>query len=224
MTGEPEVAARPGAARAPGRPRDVRCDAAIVDATLALLAEGGPARLSVEAVAARAGVGKATIYRRWPNKELLVVDALATLTEPPPPVGTGSLRTDLITVLDIVRRWTADSLAGRILPRLLAEGDPRVLGLFRERIVTPRRFRIAELLRRAVDDGQLRADLDIELTIDLLVGTVVYRQLLRHAPIRHEHIERVVDTVLAGSLAGSPPPAGAGRPGIPVRSDDVAAT
>lgn len=189
------------AQRAPGRPRDIRCDQAIIGATLEILAAGGMAGLSMEAVAARAGVGKATIYRRWSSKESLVVDALATLAEEGAPAHTGSLRDDLVTWLDNCRRTSWHTLAGRIMPKLLAERDdhPRVLELYCQRVITPRREVVAEVLRGGIASGELPDDVDVDFVTDMLLGPVAYRQLVRRATVvTREQVVLLVDTVLAG--------------------------
>lgn len=186
-----------------GRPRNAEYDTSIIEATLALLAEEGVPGLSMDALAARAGVGKATIYRRWPTKDALIVDALAHLTEEPVQVSsTGTVRDDLVELAESVRRKGADSLASRIMPRLFAAGHNEELHrLYYERVIRPRRERVAEVLRRGVDTGELRADLNIEQTIDLLAGPIVYRTLVcsRHdVQLSRGYVQMLVDTVLDG--------------------------
>jgi AcrR family transcriptional regulator len=189
--------------RSPGRPRDARCDQAIIQATLDMLAEGGIAGLSMEAVASRAGVGKATIYRRWSSKETLVVDALATLSgsdEVDAP-DTGVLRDDLIAWVDSARRKSWNTQWGRILPRMLAEKDthPEAMSLYWQRVIRPRRERVEEMLRRGMESGELREDLDVDFVADILLGPVTYRQLVRHArAVSPEQVVQVVDLVLEG--------------------------
>lgn len=187
--------------RPPGRPRDSRCDEAIIEATLHTLAASGFSGLSMEAVASRARVGKATVYRRWASKDALVADALSTLADTFEPIDTGSLRDDLVAWLNVVRRHNIQTLSGQILPRLLAERDsyPELFDAYRERVLVPSRARVAVVLRRAVDSGELAEDLDVDLVIDMLVGPVTYRQ---HTNGRHEvsggRIGAVVDIVLDG--------------------------
>lgn len=186
------------AARPVGRPRDPSCDTRIVQATLALLAEDGYDGVTMEAVAARAGVGKATLYRRYPGKEALVVDALATLSDIVPRVARGGLRDDLVTLVASTVQ-TASSPAGRLLPRLVgaAVDNPGLLERYRQQVITPRRRRFAEVLLAGMQSGELCADLDVEQTIDLLVGPVLYRSLLRpeEPPLP---APEVVDAVLTG--------------------------
>lgn len=185
-------------ARPLGRPRDPACDARILDAALDLLAEHGYDGLTMEAVAARAGVGKATLYRRHAAKDGLVVDALATLTEPPAAVRGRGLRDELVALLQATTRKTG-SRAGRLMPRLVsaAVDHPDLLLSYRERVITPARKLFVTALQRGVDSGELRADLDLERAVDLLVGPVLYRALLwpdqAAAPAG-----QVVDALLAG--------------------------
>ena len=182
-----------------GRPRDPRRDAAILQATLELLAEGGYAAVTMEAVAARAGVGKATLYRRHPHKEQLVVDALATLAEAVAPVA-GTPRDQLVALLEGLQRRTG-SLAGRLFPRLVSEAvdNPQLMALYRQQVVEPRRERFRAVLRRAVELGEVRPDLDVDHAVDLLVGPVAYRSLLRtDPPVEPGFAARVVDDVLLG--------------------------
>jgi AcrR family transcriptional regulator len=190
----------PEAARV-GRPRDPKCDSAIVEATLALLAEGGYGAMTMEAVAARAGVGKATLYRRYSGKEQLVVDAVATLTEPPDPVTGVSVRDELVALLDAMRRRSTSSLPGRVFPRLVGASvdNPELMARYREQVIEPRRRRFAAVLRRGVEEGLLRPGLDVEHAIDLLVGPMAYRNMVRSdAPPPAGLAERIVDDVLAG--------------------------
>ena len=202
------AAPSPPVRRSPGRPRSEAAEKAILDATLALLAEYGVEGLSMEAVAARAGVGKATIYRRWSRKEALIVHALARLTEIAPPPATGNLRDDLVAHIDLLRRRTTDPVAGRILPRVLsvASDHQEISELYKQYVVTPRVERIAEVLRRAQASGELPADLDVALTVDMLTGPVLAHKWLPLAgsrPLTRAQLERIVDTVLAG-ISASP--------------------
>jgi AcrR family transcriptional regulator len=183
-----------------GRPRDPSRDVAIVEATLDLLAEGGWAAVTMEAVAARAGVGKATLYRRWPAKEQLVVDALAALGEDVDVPDGAGVRDTLVGLLSAVLR-RSDTVAGRIFPRLVSEAvdNPELMRRYREQVLDPRRARFRDVLRRGVVEGVLRPDVDLDHAVDLLVGPVAYRGLLRtDPPVGADFPARVVDDVLAG--------------------------
>jgi AcrR family transcriptional regulator len=197
---DPRMSAPVSAEPRVGRPRDPSRDVAIVQATLELLSESGFGALTMEAVAARAGVGKATLYRRYAGKDQLVIDALARLTEPAEPAVGASVRDQLVTLLQGTQR-RADSLAGRIFPRLISEAmeNPELLRAYRQQVLDPRRRRFRDVLRRGVDEGLLRPDLDLEHAVDLLVGPVAYRNLLRtDPPAAPDFVMRVVDDVLDG--------------------------
>ncbi|MEV0731665.1 TetR/AcrR family transcriptional regulator [Polymorphospora sp. NPDC050346] len=213
ITRPPEAPGARAGARPPGRPRSSRADEAIVEAVLDLLAEGGSVEtLSVEAVAARAGVGKATIYRRWPGKDALLVDALRTLKgAPAEPVG-DSVRDDVVSLLEVVGQHT-DERAARIMTCLAPQfhRTPEQDRLYQE-IMEPRREVLRRVLRRGVATGELRPDLDVELAVAMLTGPVLLHRVVRPLPNLDDTdlAVRVVDTLLAG-IAG---PA-AGRTGPP---------
>ena len=165
--------------RRPGRPREQRADRAIIDATLELFADEGYYSLSMEAVAVKAGVSKATIYRRWAGKRELVIDALATLnddfpreTDPLPPGGT---RDRLLMGLEHMSNKDADSLAGRIMPRMMvySVSQPDLYAEYFDRVIIPRRRWLHSVLRDGVERGELRADLDVELAAMALIGPVI---------------------------------------------------
>jgi AcrR family transcriptional regulator len=192
------------ARRAPGRPRSAKADEAIIEAVLDLLADGTTFEaLSMEAVAAKAGVGKATIYRRWPNKESLVVDAIGALKGPVPEVTGESLREDLLTLLRSMVK-VRSSRAGRIMPCLIPElqRNPGLQEHY-QRIAEPRRERMREVLRRAVADGQLRADLDVEVAAAMLSAPMLVQSVLNWNPNLDttKLPEQIVDAVLPGMLA-----------------------
>lgn len=187
-------------ARTPGRPRSARADEAIIEAVLGLLDEGSTVEaLSIEAVAARAGVGKATIYRRWPGKEALLVDAIQGLRGPPPlPVG-DSVRADLIRLLTPGPK--PDERVARIMSCLVPEvhRSPERYRLYQQ-LAAPRREVMREVLRRGIRTGELRADLDLEVALAVLTAPVLIQRMLRWHPDLDEASlpARVVDTVLAG--------------------------
>ena len=133
-----------------GRPRSIEADAAILDATLELIDETGLTGLSVESVAARAGVGKATIYRRWPSKEALVASALGRCAEEMPVVEPiGSLRDKLVAFVEQIRCKTPETHSGRIMPRMLshASRSPELFRIYFDQVISPRRARVRQILR-----------------------------------------------------------------------------
>jgi AcrR family transcriptional regulator len=192
------------AARAPGRPRSAHVDEAIIEAVLDLLAEGSAVdALSIEAIAARAGVGKTTIYRRWSGKEALLVDALRTLKgKPPEPLGR-SVREDLVRLLTPVgtKGGHVDQRALKIMPCLVPEvhRSPAQYRLYQE-LVEPRREVMRAVLRRGIETGELRPDIDLELTMAMLTGPVLMQRLLRWSPVLDDDDlpGQVVDVILAG--------------------------
>jgi AcrR family transcriptional regulator len=189
------------AARPRGRPRDPAIDRAILDATRRLLLEVGYAALTIEAVAARAGVTKPTVYRRWPVKGALVWEAVFAKTKAGPMPDTGDVGADLRVIVG----WGVDEFtaaeARAALPGLLAElGSNRELrGLVRERLIAPEYARVRSVLERAKDRGQLRADVDLELLIDGLVGTVFARATALDHPVDEGLVDSLVELVLAGA-------------------------
>jgi AcrR family transcriptional regulator len=181
-----------------GRPRSTQADEAIVDATVALLSEEGFDRLSMDAVACRAGVGKATIYRRWPSKEALVIDAVARRTDPFPDVSTGTVRERLVAVLEGMAAASRTG-AGRLLPCMVGASvsNPALAAHYRAQILEPRRARIGEIVNDGVASGELRAGVDVGIAIDLLVGALLYRIVFAGA-VGDADPARLVDAALAG--------------------------
>ncbi|MEH0936611.1 TetR/AcrR family transcriptional regulator [Micromonospora psammae] len=199
-----DVTSPADAPRSPGRPRSVRADEAIIEATLDLLAEGSTVEaLSIEAIATRAGVGKATIYRRWPGKDALLLDALRRLKGVQPQPAGHSVRDDLVLLVGAVGR-NIDPRAARIMPCLVPEVNrsPDHYQLY-QNIIEPRRKLMREVLQRGIRDGELRADLDVEVAMALLTGPMLMQRMLRWHPELDDRLlpERVVDGVLDGIRA-----------------------
>ena len=193
--------------RPPGRPRSARSHVAIVTATLELLTEVGFERLTMEQVQRRAGVGKATIYRHWTSKAELVKEAIQHLSAELPVPDTGSLAADFAAVARAALAIAKDRNAALLMPRLLAEagGDEELHAIFSAQLVEPRRRVLRTVLERARDRGELRADADLELTIDMLIGPVIYRFLITGGDLTPAAAQ--VPRVLAALLEGlSPPP------------------
>jgi AcrR family transcriptional regulator len=197
------VAADAVTARRPGRPRSERADQAIIDAALSLFAESGPEGLCIERVAARAGVGKATIYRRWPGKEDLLLDAIAALKAPMPEPAGRSVREDLVTLLGAMCQESGDPRQAREFALLLGEGAkyPRLMARYVETVLEPRREVIRSVLRRGIATGELRPDLDVDAALFMLVGAVLARRGPEQPPISPDYPELVVDGLLRGLAA-----------------------
>jgi AcrR family transcriptional regulator len=191
----------PAPNRAPrGRPRSDRAHRAILDAARELLIGEGFADLRLEHVAARAGVGKATIYRRWPSKEALALDLLMQLAAPHIAIeDTGDTRAELLAAVTNAMRAVTDTPFGPVIRALLSQiainsalGDP-----FRAGVIQARRDEVARVIARGVSRGDLRPDVDVDVATELLVGPVYLRMMFGGA-LTQAFAERVVETVLRG--------------------------
>ncbi|HEY3648829.1 MAG TPA: TetR/AcrR family transcriptional regulator [Streptosporangiaceae bacterium] len=190
-----------GGAAPRGRPRSQEADRAILTATVDLLAERGLAAMSIEEVAARAGVGKTTIYRRWPSKGLLALDAFVdSFREEQPLPDTGTLRGDLLSALHAWVRAVTQTAMGPMLTGLIAEAqhDPELRGAWRDRVLEPLREQHRVMLDRAIARGEIAASVDRDVVLDLFFGAAEHRLLLGHLPMTGEFIADVVDVILAG--------------------------
>lgn len=196
--------APPGALRGPGRPRSAAAHQAILDAALAILAESGFESLTIEGIAARAGVGKTTIYRRWPNKDLLLVEAIAGLvtTEDPLP-ETGAIRDDLLWIARRIREQYEQGPFGRVLPALLSAQltRPEFGEALRKSIVEPRRAGVLGLVERAVERGELRPGTNPSTIVDLVTAPMFYGHVVMGRLPGYDDLEVIVDTVLEGCRA-----------------------
>lgn len=185
------------APRRPGRPRDEAAERAILDAVVELLGELGFTQLTIGGVAARAGVGKPTLYRRWPSKAELVVDAIARLAPPVAVRRTADPRADLRRSVRQVATELVTPPLGTTVITLLAEmhADPALTQLVQDRLAGPRRGVLAEVIEDAVKDGLLRADTDVEMMLDLTLGSLVFRWLTTGKVPPPSAMERTVDVV-----------------------------
>lgn len=187
-----------------GRPRSEEADRAILSAATELLAERGLGGMSMEEVAARAGVSKATVYRRWPSRGALALDAfLAEFQEQQPLPDTGSFHGDLLAALRGWIRSVTRTPAGRMLAGLVAEAqrDPALAAAWRERVIEPLRVRNMVLVRRAIERGEIPADTDSDVVLDLLFGSAYHRLLQGHRPLTDQFARRAVGLVVAGVTA-----------------------
>ncbi|UDY35631.1 TetR/AcrR family transcriptional regulator [Dermatobacter hominis] len=185
----------------PGRPRDPQVDQAILSAAVELLSDGGVEAMSVEAVALRAGVSRASVYRRYANRVDLMEAAFhAASAQKPEPPDTGSVRTDLIQLVLRLKSVLLDSDSGAMLPAMLsaARENPEVREAL-ERFTSARRSPTVQVIRRGVERGEIRADVEPELLADMLVGAVIYRLLMRNGTIGDRRAEELVDLVLGGA-------------------------
>lgn len=190
--------------RAPGRPRSEEARTAIFRSALRLLGKNGFADLTIEDIAAEAGVGKATVYRWWPNKAALIADAFASSTTrrlhfP----DTGSLRTDMSQQMrQLVKVF--QSKRGRIVSAILAGGqsDRDLISAFRDRFLWPRRREAYATLQRGIRRGELRKDVDKNLVLDSLYGPIYMRFLIRHDKLSAGFVDGLCDLVLSGAKPG----------------------
>ncbi|MEU3848182.1 TetR/AcrR family transcriptional regulator [Streptomyces sp. NPDC029554] len=193
-----------------GRPRSEAVERAIIEGVMQLLEEGVPlAELSIERVARTAGVGKATIYRRWSGKEELFVDVVRAAEPSDPPLPGTSMRDDLVVLLEQMRRRGLAKRSSAILHSVHAQmkSSPKIWAAYHAIVVEPRRRLGLEVLRRGQENGELRTDVDLELLNDLFVGPLLVRSVLHpDADLPEGLAEQVVDTLLEGLRpAGSPP-------------------
>jgi AcrR family transcriptional regulator len=199
----PRPAAQPPAPRRPGRPRSEHAYQAIIDAALEVFAECGPDGLGIEQVAARAGVGKATIYRRWPGKEELLLDAIGALRTPLPQPQGRSVRADLAAVVEALCQEATDPRRARQFALLHGDGlkYPRLLARYNQIVMEPRRELIRTVLRRGVATGELREDTDVESATFLLSGAVLARGGCAAEPSGNRYARRIVAELLRGLAA-----------------------
>jgi AcrR family transcriptional regulator len=184
-----------------GRPRSERSHRAILDAANEILEERGFVDLTMDEVAQRAGVSKATIYRRWPTKGTLVFEAFsADFLDRQPLPDTGSLRGDLLGALRGWIKTVKGTVTGRSLVSLIAEvqRDPELAEIWRERFVTRVRSQHKAMIDRAVQRGEVSADVDADVVLDLLFGPAYHRLLQTHLPLSDRFAKVVVDTVVTG--------------------------
>jgi len=196
-----------------GRPRDPSRDQAIIDASIDVLVRDGYDRLSMEGVAAAAGVGKATVYRRWGSKAELVIDAMATLKPAIDTIDTGSLDGDI--ELMIVASCSAHSQ--RLLQVMVSicsalPREPELLEAFKTRFTEPRIALITEMLLRARHRGELGPDVDVAMAASLVPSLMLQRVLMTGQPAGRVYAEQVVGSVLLPVL---------GRPARPISTTDT---
>ncbi|MGW3915172.1 TetR/AcrR family transcriptional regulator [Streptomyces sp. NPDC005070] len=191
-----------------GRPRSEAVERAIVEGVMKLLEDGVPlADISIERLARTAGVGKATIYRRWSGKEELFVDVLRGAEPADPELKGVSMRDDLVVLLESLRRRGLVSRSSAILHNVYAQmkSSPKLWAAYEATVIAPRRRRGIEVLRRGQENGELRDDVDIELLNDMFVGPMLVRSVMRpDTELPEDLAERIVDTLLEGLRPARP--------------------
>jgi len=175
---------------------------AILEGVMQLLEDGVPlAELSIERIARTAGVGKATIYRRWSGKEELFVDVLRAAEPPDPELPGTSMREDLIVLLETMRQRGLVSRASVILHNVYVQmkSSPKIWAAYHASVIAPRRALLLDVLRRGQRDGELRADIDLDLANDLFVGAMLVRTVMHpDGDLPEDLAETIVDTALEG--------------------------
>ncbi|AJT67524.1 hypothetical protein T261_5908 [Streptomyces lydicus] len=194
-----------------GRPRSAAADSAIIEAVLRLLEEGASiGDLSMERIAREAGVGKATVYRRWSGKSALMLDVMRSLDIPPPQLKGDSVRDDLVALLEFLRRRGLAKRSSALLRTIVShvQAQPELWAEYHETVVRARHEALLTVLRRGVARGEIRADRAIETIADLFVGPMLARAMLHDWKELPEGLaEDIVDMVLEGVRPG---PAAAG--------------
>jgi AcrR family transcriptional regulator len=183
-----------------GRQRSLEAEASILKAALDLLGRKTLRQVTADAIARRAGVSKATIYKWWPNKNLVALDAyLGGMTERVVMPDTGCAELDFTVQLKSVTAFYKTPL-GRLFCQFIAEGqsDPGFLALFRERFLYARRDAARVMWRRGVDRGEIRKEIDSEIVLDLIYGPMVFRLLAGHGSLNDRESEAMIDAVFGG--------------------------
>jgi AcrR family transcriptional regulator len=185
-----------------GRPRSETAHKAVLAAAAELLLDRGLPGVSMDAVAERAGVSKATIYRWWPTKETLALDMLYNewTKVTPQQYESGSLRVDLLALLHAWSRLASGRPYGRVVAALLMEGqtDPGFSAEYLRRMVEPRRDQARAIFGHAIERGEIPAETKVEVAIDLVYGPLYHRLLHRHAPLDDQFVDDVVAMALRG--------------------------
>ena len=183
-----------------GRQRSEKTEQAILDAAYALLLENGFHALTIEGIAKKAGVSKATIYRWWPNKAAVASDSFFAAAAARLPVpDTGVVEQDLFEQIHGLCGFLATD-QGRVITELIAEGqyDPEVAAAYRTGFFQPRRRTVRQILLRGAARGEIRADADIELCIDLVFAPLFYRLLITGAAVDDAFLHKLVSYTLRG--------------------------
>lgn len=183
-------------------PRVARSRAAVLAATVDLLGEVGHAGTTVEAVAERSGVAKTTVYRHWPSRALLLLDAFHGCVDHHDLESSGDVRTDLLTIAGGLAAKLRDPQWSRIMATLIdaAESDPE-LSQLSAAFTYQRRESVRSIIERGIESGQLRAGIDTDLAAQLVGGTLFYQRLLLRRAADDRQLERIVDLVLDGLRA-----------------------
>jgi AcrR family transcriptional regulator len=182
-----------------GRPRSEEARRAVLDAALRLCERDGYQQLTIKAIATEAGVGRQTVYRWWPDKAEILMEALVELAESldlREPIDSGDTLSDVRALLSITYSLT-QSITGQAIVGLMsdAQADPALSAKLQGKVIGPRRDALREILRRGVDRGEVAAAVSLDLVVDFAFGAMWYRLLSRHAPVNEELAGKVTDAV-----------------------------
>jgi AcrR family transcriptional regulator len=183
-----------------GRQRSIEAQTAVLEATSKLLEKKCLCKVTTEAIALLSGVSKATIYKWWPNKTLVALDAfLMHMTDKVPTPNTGSAKKDFTEQVKSLIAFYS-SASGKVFSQFVAEGqsDPAFLELFRERFVKPRRNDVRIIWQRGVERGEIRSDVDSEVVLDLIYGPIIFRLLSGQGHLNTKEAEGLVAAVFSG--------------------------
>lgn len=185
----------------PGRPRDEKIDTEVVQALFGCIEEAGLGSLTIDAIAEKAGVSKATIYRRWASKEDLIVDSIARVVTDVELPESDDIRQVLIAGLRRIEAFIAKTPAGTVFPWILGEvaAGTEIGRRYAEAVIRPGRRALAGHLARAQERGELRSDLDLELAVDMITGPLIMTKIMgAHRRPGEGWAEKLVDVLLEG--------------------------
>jgi AcrR family transcriptional regulator len=194
---EPSESASAASSQRFGRPRDERIDAEVVSAVLGALKNGGYRAVTIDGVARQVGRARSSVYRRWPSKRHLIAYAVVSEMGDNPAADTGGIRGDLQAAVGTLLRAFKGPL-GQALAGLAADmaQDPALASTIRQEVLAPRRHSMREALVRAQKRGEVQAECDVELVLDMLTGPFYFRTIFGHARITPQTAQRVVEYVL----------------------------
>jgi AcrR family transcriptional regulator len=177
----------------------------VLEATAELVAEVGVERVTIEEIAARSGAAKTTIYRHWPSKQELVVEAVHRCLATPVTPNTGRLRDDLVQCFEGMIQTDLQGQVGQMYPSLLdaARRDPELARLV-QRYQRDRRQPVVTVVELAIARGELPRDVDPDFAATLLIGPLKYQKLVLQRPVTQEFVEAVIDGVLDGLASRAP--------------------
>jgi len=196
MSRQPSLPPPPAPSR--GRPRDPRIRATILDAARGLLERGGLTAVTIEAIAARAGVSRPTIYRYWPNAPAVAMAAFLETSGAPGAARSGhsplaALRAQLHAIADVFAAPTGRSVAAMVAA---AQSETELAKAFRNEFIARNRDAARQLLEHSIADGLVVAPVDLDAALDMIFGALFYRLLMGHAPITRAFVDRILDAVI----------------------------